>query len=242
MPGQFKAIVECLDLGARTGLAQFEFPAYGGTLTWVLSPTNAITRPPKSDVVFVIATEARASTVAERVARHRDAGYTAIGAYVSHPGDGAFGPLEGVARLSPGAWKDDARMLLASLTATLCESQPDVVVCIDWGDVSDLFDLPGELIVEWSLQANATAFQSIFARVEARLRGRKCRGMLCLFSGGHHRWFSELRLALHTCRAVLTDGGVLLGGDSLAPFHGKPGCCLLAVVDDGLPVTPVHAT
>ena len=242
MPSQLKAIVECLDSGARAGLARIELPAYDGTLTWDLSPTDATTRPRKSNVIFVLATEAPASAVAERVALHRDAGHTAIGASVARPDDGEIAPMDNVARLSPGAWQDDIRMLLASVTATFCEGQPDVVVCIDWGDVSDLLDLPGELIIEWSLQANAIAFRSVFARVKARLRGRKCRGMLCLLSGGRHRWFKELRLALRMCRAVLAEGGMLLGGDSLAPFGGNPGCCLLAVVDEGLPETPVHAT
>lgn len=122
-------------------------------------------------------------------------------------------------------------MLLTSVTAMIGEGQPEAFVCIDWADATEaLNNAPGELLLESSVRENADAFTMVFENLKTRLGARLCRSIVCLFSGGPHPWFKELRTAFKTCRGLLAPDGVVLGGDRIAPFDGKPGCCLLAVV------------
>jgi len=230
MSAKAQAVVESLDCRVHAAISQFDLPTFDGRLGWALRQVKRSTRLTKTDIVFVVSADTRASAVADRVSQYRKAGRFALGA-CANTSMSLSRPMASVAQLKPSQWRISLRMLLTSVTAMIGEGQPEAFVCIDWRDVVGALKAPGELIFEWSVRNNADAFNSVFRRVKSRLSGRQCRSMLCLLSGGRHPWFAELRAALKTCRNVLTVGGVLVGGDRIVPFGGNPGCCLIVVAD-----------
>lgn len=120
---------------------------------------------------------------------------------------------------------------MASVTSFLCEGMPDVIVCIDWFDITEALEGPGEFIFEWSDEPNADAIQTATEAMRHRLAGRKCAATIFIISGCRHRRLKDLRAALSSCHEMVEEGGVVLGGDRIAPFGGGAGCCMLVVVN-----------
>ena len=79
------------------------------------------------------------------------------------------------------------------------------------------------------MKPNADALDEVRGRLMARLDRRRCRSILCLVSGGSYLRLRELRKGLDALRLLATDDSVVLAADRLAPFAGKPGCCVIAV-------------
>lgn len=221
-----KAIVECLDSKACHAVSRLELPVFDGRLAWETRRIERDFRLSAANVVFVVGTNRMTRTVGERVDRYRKAQRFAIGAC---SGGRASSPVSGVARIGQNRCRNGLRMFLTSIAAMLGEGIPEVFVCIDWPDVIEALNRPGELLFEWSSRQNGGAFDTSIEHIRRRLAGRACESVLCLLGGGQNPWFKELRGAAKDCREVLTENGTLLTGDRIAPFGGGPGCCLLAV-------------
>ena len=225
-----EALVEALDPRAMTELLLLDLPTYKGEFGWPVLQVHTFTPLRKALIVFVVASDESASSVARRVARYRALGQAAIGVCRINATD-ATRPVNGVLRLSQARWARDVRKLLTAVTSVAFERQPEAVVCIDWQDLTELLNLPGELFLEWSQRANEDAVRTVCERMKARISGRKCRGMFIRLGGGRNRWFKELRAASNACHEMMGEGGTLLGGDSTATFRGRPGCFLLAIAE-----------
>ena len=224
-----EALVEALDPCAIE-LLRLNLPSYEGELGWPVLQAHTFTPLRKALIAFVVASDDSALSVARRVARYRAAGQPAIGVCAGNPSD-ARRSVNGVLRLSQVRWTRDVRMLLTVLTSVLFEGQPQAIVGIDWNDVTDLLNLPGELFLEWIQCANEDAVRAVCERMKTRISGRRCRGMFIRLGGGRNPWFKELRAASRACREMMGEGGTLLGGDSTATFRGRPGCFLLAIAE-----------
>ena len=230
MTARVRAFVECLDAQAEKVVSELRLPRYHGRLKWTICQSRRPELPVGASIAFVVASTARTAVVARHVARHREAGRFAIGIRV-----GARRRLRaehsGIVCLKPSTWHRDAQKLLSFISALLCEGQPEVVVCIDWGDVVDALELPGEIIFEWSSGENANAVRTVTSLLGTRLSGRKCKSLVCLVGGGPHLWFKALGEVRNIGRKFLETDAPVLTGDSISPFRGKPGCCLLAVAN-----------
>jgi len=212
------AVVECLDSEGHAFVSKLELPAFDGWLTWKIQRTSSTARLAKSSVVFVINAHGEPSDVANRIRRYHAADRFAIGVYVDRSASPSRFESD-VVRLKHSTWRQDLRMVLVAFAAMIGEGQPESFVCLDWADVIHALNRThGELLLEWSAQENANAFNYVFQNVTRRLAGRLCGSIICLMSGGRHPWFKELRTALKTCRSILVADGVLLGGDRIAPF------------------------
>jgi hypothetical protein len=209
-------------------VSRLALPPFDGRLEWYIAPPKARSGLGRAEIVFVIARSTPPQRTGARVRRYRDAGRFAIGACAKVENAAGCGP-EGVALFDPAAWEDSVRMLLFSVASLLGEGQPEVFVCVDWGDASDALEAPGEVLFEWELDNNASACQAAFARIAQRLADRQSLGTLCLLSGGLHLRLKELRAAAAAGRQISDEGAIVLVGDRLAPFGGKPGCCVFAV-------------
>jgi len=233
------ATVEALDPIAYTAVRRFNLPIYEGDLGWSIFETHARTPLRKATIIFVVASgdplfptgsDDSVRLVARRVDRYRAVGQTAIGICGGNPNK-ATAPANGVLRLRAGRWERDLRKALILLTSVLCESQPQVAVCTDWGDVMDLLASPGELYLEWSQLPNHEAVRTALERIRERVSGRRCTAILCRLGGGQNRWIKELKTVSGVCNAMLESNGIVLGGDSIALFRGRPGCCILVVAE-----------
>lgn len=233
MPRRARAIVECLDPRALETLSRLGLPTFDGWLDWYVTAPASRSSLASAEIVFVIAHSVSRRRVGARVRRYRNAGRFALGASARNEKPAVRCP-EGVAILDAAAWEDSVRMLLCSVASLLGEGQPEVFVCVDWGDARDALEAPGELLFEWKLGDNASACRAAFARIAERLGGGRSLATLCLLSGGTHLRLKELRAASAAGRQLSDEDAIVLVGDALAPFGGKPGCCVFAVAAGGI--------
>jgi len=239
-----EAIIETLDPVALAVVRRLRLPIYEGDLGWTLLEANARTPLKRATIIFIVASGDSVTSTAKRVERYRTIGQAVLGVCMRRSSEPLRGS-NGVLNLSPARSERDLRKLLTVLTSVMCESQPKVTVCIDWNDVKDLLDLPGEVFLEWSQESNEEAVRAVLDRIKARAAGRRFRGVLCRVGGGRNPWIKALRTASRGCHDAVVPDGIVLGGDSVVAFRGRPGCCLLAIVgssDDVSATAQVSAT